>query len=130
MPLRPLLHRWKSFWLGLFVAAFLGWAWWDSHHYYSAVTWIGKGIAWNADGKIGCSLVVQSLGVPNGFATTRMPFGSIWLEGIFAKFKTYSLPHWILFASFLFLWTIFLVWRWRRQQQLTKAHPLAPPTCP
>jgi hypothetical protein len=27
---RP-FYRWKSFWLGLFVLVFLGWAWWDSY---------------------------------------------------------------------------------------------------
>jgi hypothetical protein len=123
---RP-IHLWPSFWLGLFVAAFLGWAWWDSHRYYSAVTWIGKGIGWNASGKLGYSLVVQSPSGPGGFATTRMPIGSIWLAGIFAKFQTYALPHWILSGSFLTLWATSLVWRWRRLQRLTKSHPLAPP---
>jgi hypothetical protein len=29
MTSRP-IYRWKSFWLGLFVACFFAWAWWDS----------------------------------------------------------------------------------------------------
>jgi hypothetical protein len=119
VPTRP-IHRWPSLWLGLFVTAFLGWAWWDSHRYYSALTWIGKGIAWNAGGKLGCSLVVQSLSGPGGFATTRMSIGSVWLGGIFAKFETYALPHWVLFVSFLVLWATFLLWRWRRLRRSTK----------
>ena len=122
MPTRP-IHHWPSFWLGLFVAVFLGWAWWDSHRYFSSLTWVGRGIAWNAGG----SLVYQSLGDPSSFATTRMPFGSVWLEGIFAKFRTYALPHWILSGSFLLLWSAFLFWRWHRLQHLAKSHPLDPP---
>jgi hypothetical protein len=126
VPTRP-IHHWPSFWLGLFVSAFLGWAWWDSHRYFSSLTWVGKGIAWSAGGKVGCSLVYQSPGGPFSFATTRMPFGSVWLEGIFAKFKTYALPHWIPFVSFVLLWATLLFWRWRRLQHLAKSRPLAPP---
>jgi len=123
---RP-IHYWPSFWLGLFSAAFLGWAWWDSHHYFSSLTWIGNGIAWNADGKIGYSLVIQSVDVPSRFATSRAPIGSVWLAGIFAKFRTYTLPHWIISGSFLLLWATFLIWRWHRLERLTKSDPLAPP---
>ena len=32
-------YRWKSFWLGLFVACFLAWAWWDSMRFISGVSW-------------------------------------------------------------------------------------------
>jgi hypothetical protein len=35
---RP-FHRWKSFWLGILIACFLGWAWWDSLRFESSVTW-------------------------------------------------------------------------------------------
>ena len=31
---RP-VYRWKSFWLGVQVLAFLGWAWWVSYRYMS-----------------------------------------------------------------------------------------------
>ncbi len=32
VPFRLQLHRSLSFWTGIFVAAFIGWAWWDSFH--------------------------------------------------------------------------------------------------
>jgi len=35
---RP-LHRWKSFWLGLLVLIFLGWAWLRSMSYHEGIRW-------------------------------------------------------------------------------------------
>jgi len=39
-----LLHRWKSFWLGLFVLLFLGWAWTRSLGHVDGFNWMRKGI--------------------------------------------------------------------------------------
>ena len=39
---RP-LHCWKSFWLGILVLAFLGWAWTRSMGHVDGVTWMRKG---------------------------------------------------------------------------------------
>jgi hypothetical protein len=36
-------RRRPSFWLGLFVACFLGWAWWESHYSYSEMALSGRG---------------------------------------------------------------------------------------
>ncbi|MEK7953924.1 hypothetical protein [Luteolibacter soli] len=44
---RP-FYRWKSFWLGLFGACFLAWAWWDSMQFSSWVSWREFGA--NSDG--------------------------------------------------------------------------------
>ncbi|HEY1122473.1 MAG TPA: hypothetical protein VGE67_12765 [Haloferula sp.] len=37
IPERP-IYRWKSFWLGLLVLAFLSWAWWNSFQRAVSVT--------------------------------------------------------------------------------------------
>lgn len=34
------IYRWKSFWLGVLVMGFLSWAWWDSLHWK---TWLSYG---------------------------------------------------------------------------------------
>ncbi|MCW1926626.1 hypothetical protein OKA05_29000 [Luteolibacter arcticus] len=114
------LHRWPSFWLGLFVASFLAWAWWDSHRYFSRIVWIGKGFAWNGAGKVGWSQVVQPVGGTFDIATDRVPLSGFWLEGVFTKFTTTALPHGIILISFLALWSAFLAWRWQRMQRIVK----------
>ncbi|MEK7954090.1 hypothetical protein [Luteolibacter soli] len=38
MPPRP-LHRWKSFWLGVLIIAFLGWAWVASMRHVDVLYW-------------------------------------------------------------------------------------------
>jgi hypothetical protein len=39
---RP-IYRWKSFWLGLFVACFLAWAWRDSYRVGAGLSLEGRG---------------------------------------------------------------------------------------
>jgi len=39
---RP-LHRWKSFWLGILVLGFLGWAWVRSIVYDDRIVWMEAG---------------------------------------------------------------------------------------
>ena len=61
MSLRP-MYQWKSFWLGLFVVASLGWAWWRSMTWCDTVSWQTSderditnthGISgWHADGEV------------------------------------------------------------------------------
>ncbi|MEK7951591.1 hypothetical protein [Luteolibacter soli] len=122
------LYRWKSFWFGLLIILFLAWAWSDSHRHYTAVTCVGKGILWSGGGRIGFSHILQP--APFELHAARMPLASIYLEGLFTKFKTHTLPHWLLFESSLLLWFLFLAWRTRRhrriQQRLTdtnQEHP-------
>ncbi|MCW1886307.1 hypothetical protein OKA04_16335 [Luteolibacter flavescens] len=122
--MRPPLHRWISFWLGLFVIVFVGWAWWDSHRYYSTLIWVGKGFAWNGAGMAGISR--NDFLAPDSFefAVSRAPLGTVWLPGIRAKFPTFAVAHWAVMLSFALPWFRWLAWRWHR---LGKLQAEAPP---
>ena len=124
-PLVRPLHRWTSLWLGLFDAAFLAWAWWDSYHHFTRITWVGHGFAWSGAGRIAYSHFPQVAATPFDLSVSREPISGVWLAGIFAKFRTHVLPYPLLLVTYLIAWTSYLLWRWRRLQHLTKITPPA-----
>jgi hypothetical protein len=133
---RP-LQRWKSFWAGVLVLVFLGWAWVRSIHHYDAVSWGeahgGRGIllsqrdskvliTWNSSKLIAV--------VPPGFtlssvnrnprSNTLFPWAINWREFPADPFRTASFAHWFLILLFLIPWTAFLFWRARRLEHLAR----------
>jgi len=124
VPPRP-LHHWITFWLGLLFAVFLGWAWWDSYHCFTRITWTGHGFAWNGAGRIAFSQFPQAATNPIDLSFSREPISGVWLAGIFAKFKTHVLPYPLVLVAYLLTWASLLLWRYRRQQRLTKTPALA-----
>ena len=118
---RP-FYRWKSFWLGLFVLVFLGWAWSDSFRNESAV-WAGGA---------GRALVfVRGYGVTYVRAGTSTP---VWEVGgrrgepILAEheFRDEALGFFgaqvgvrdaLVFFPFAALWLAWLFFHWKREQK-------------
>lgn len=129
MKARP-VWRWKSFWLGVLVLCFLGWAWWEGYawltnvHWSDSDRWVGacheKGVT------MMYSMDVSALGnTSSGWEWQRQSTAS-YPEG--RSFRGYmeglaeaGLPvvYWrvrdaVVFSSCLALWVGWLVWRWRR----------------
>ncbi len=123
---RP-IHRWKSFWFGLLVLAFFGWAWEDSMERYSGVSW-GSAASCkvarirHVNGFIAVGIGDHTLppGAMAGFRTNRLksargsqnfarphisrdPFGVLFIV----------VPHWLLALLFFLPWAGWLVWRKR-----------------
>lgn len=120
--IRP-LYRWKSFWLGLFVLVFVGWAYVDSFRFHAMACQTAGG---------------RTMVVYRSYGVTR--FG----EGPTSGFSynpewdfTYDdrdspFPNWVrkpdvplfevrdslVFFSFLGLWGSGLTWRWRCLKRL------------
>lgn len=127
MSLRP-FHRWKSFWFGVLVIAFLGWAWISSMGEERSLTWITKN--WIATftqnpGKV----EFQRFNVPGAFASDlsssyRAPPQGPWLAdwadwwGSLDVYLVISIAHWFLILLFLIPWTAYLLWRSRRMKRL------------
>lgn len=132
---RP-LHRWKSFWLGILVLVFLGWAWVRSIHCYDAVSWGeahgGRGIilsqrdskvliTWNSSMLIaavapGFSVFSANM---NPRSNTIFPRAITWREvPDDLPLPTASIAHWFLILLFLIPWTAYLIWRGKQPGRL------------
>ena len=120
---RP-LYRWKSFWLGVLVIAFLGWAWgWSMDRYfggYLAARPARVG-AVAIPGKISLSIrKTETSGIGYFYEKsdgwTPLPPALTWSAewgGIKAAFA-----YWFLILLFLLAWSGWLAWRWRRIKRL------------
>lgn len=64
---RPRLHRSLVLWAGIFLMAFLGWAWWQSWHQVANL-WVGD---WRYSCANGGALIGWSSGHSPGIHTTR-----------------------------------------------------------
>ena len=128
------LIRWKSFWLGILVLGFLGWAWAFSMGRSSGVSFM--------QGKRETSLhqVDGAVGISSGLyfgkdfkaewdgwhagdvlsETPRLP-SPVWrhteLLGSYSAVR-YLAAHWFFIVLFLVPWSAFLAWRYRRQRKL------------
>lgn len=128
---RP-LHRWKSFWLGLLVLIFLGWAWQRSIRHLDSF-----GIA-NSAGSIG-GLVYQRdstviltapgtmpispgirrftilLPYPRNYPLVPPPLSVGRNQS--QLYHTIIIAHWLLLLLFFVPWFGFLFWRVRRKKR-------------
>ena len=134
---RP-VHRWKSFWLGILVIVFLGWAWARSIHFGESVhlgsmtgtkgTILGQSAGmvgvtrWRAPVVYdpGCSSPIfgnsgtQFSAWRNSHGNPRYEFPSaanLWRQDFYWSF---GLAHWLLIPLFLTTWLAGLRWRWQR----------------
>jgi hypothetical protein len=125
---RP-LHRWKSFWLGVFVLAFLAWAWVRSMSYVEGIFWMTGKHSINAGQAFGSVFLNWDGSRP---PTTRpifvwvqevAPVGEPWLHKA-VNVETYprqlqlTVAHWFLILLVLLHWAAFLLWRGRRLRHL------------
>ncbi len=127
---RP-FHRWKSFWIGIFVIAFLGWAWVYSIGRLSYVLIPhGSKMEHFAMAQFDARISVGGCQVPQGMvAETKPPNDLDWSENEwfppaldsaypFDAGEGYSIAHWFLILLFLIPWTLWLVWRTRKFKRL------------
>jgi hypothetical protein len=126
---RP-LHRWKSFWLGLLVLIFLGWAWVRSMHQTDDISYkpSSSSISWGATIQRGTVFLawVDDTSVPDGLNVSSF---SGWKTNIWFKkaivlqgartdgWQSISIAYWFLILLFLVPWAGFLFWRIRRMRR-------------
>lgn len=133
---RP-LYRWKSFWLGVLVIVFLGWAWMRSisrmegGEYFTALT--GPGMiaqrsgtvifAWNdptAGGDpvrfLSVEAGTEDESLPPAFELDRWDMEQGWGES-----TRCAIAHWFLILLFLAPWSGWLIWRWRAMSRTPTA---------
>jgi hypothetical protein len=135
MPPRP-LYRWKSFWLGVFVVVFLGWAWVRSMKHSDSLRYGSSlGAQWLVLAHDGAVLEIGyggSLGATPEFyiwhSSNDLPsWGDVFQRWFPTAIDGYaqedgrwsvSFAHWFLILLFLLPWTTWLVWRSRRMKRL------------
>jgi len=123
-------RRRPSFWLGLFLACFFAWAWWDSYRYTVAAYYnsnAGHFVFGREDG-VSLVSVSRALVVPWEYSSgdwSRFP--AELREGrIEAMVEEYCEDHWkvpdsLVFFSFVGVWVGWLAWRWRVEQKTLTA---------
>ncbi len=127
---RP-LHRWKSFWLGVFVVVFIGWAWARSNSHWDILA-----LCWNTHGDVlgfdhSGSMAALSWGRDSGGRPMGFRLGHYAQNGPEKWFPSpvsgthnangfgyMGIAHWFLILLFLLPWTTWLVWRSRRMKLL------------
>jgi hypothetical protein len=130
MPPRP-LHRWKSFWLGVFVVVFLGWAWARSMGIIDGIRWESASAgtllqADHCDGQILFSYVPSYPVKRSIFELSSQTFSVSghwfpWAVNVMNSIPgmhILGIAHWFLILLFLLPWTTWLVWRSRRMKRL------------
>ena len=133
MPPRP-IHLWKSFWLGILVLIFLGWAWVRSMSHMDIAAWIyTSGTQGIFVRSTDARLHWFATGPGHSISPTTPHFqvytyGSGPAENWFPRFITFEpfedkggwtlyLAHWFIILLFLIPWTAFLIWRWQRMKR-------------
>lgn len=130
---RP-LHRWKSFWLGLIVLIFLGWAWvrstggWDEVHFTSPGS---SNAVFGSNATEGLSFGWTDYPfVPEGVSFASFRGGQInnWFPEAVTlvggrTLECVTIAHWFLILLFLVPWAGFLFWRIRRMRRAGKLPP-------
>ena len=130
---RP-LHRWKSFWLGVLVLAFLAWMGAKSRGCVDYVEVRSEPFKAYRVTNAGCYIAFGSLdggfAEPTGIKLTSNasspPYAGTWFlqpfkaahndNGLFVS-SSFFVAHWFLILAFLVTWTALLTWRWRRMRQ-------------
>jgi hypothetical protein len=129
MRVRPLWRR-KSIWLGIFVACFLGWAWWDSQSVTTVVTWKGTQRGVQAIRVDGSSFLIvgppsQMTFYPIGkrsWGYARAKFGPKMVRTIIGtprgNSKVWEVRDAVVCLFFLAGWGGWLAWgRWREKSE-------------
>jgi hypothetical protein len=124
---RP-LYRWKSFWFGMLVIAFLGWAWAHSMR-HSAVIYLWFPHKTGFCLLHGGELTIAVMESQNREWSIYSHFDSPsqenpWFQPAvelvpFDEWKGLSLAHWFLILLFLVPWSGWLAWRWCKIKRLS-----------
>ena len=119
-------RRRPSFWLGLFVACFLAWAWWDSMHASLGINSVVANRRLILVRVEGATQIFWRLapGTKLRFEAARLPpevggeYISVFKEEGFSYFRV---PDSLVFFSFVGVWVGWLAWRWRVEQNTLTA---------
>lgn len=121
---RP-LFRWKSFWFGVFVIAFLGWAWVRSISHmenFSVSTPVGSVALASELGWVSIFLNPPIPGRPRFSYLHEAPYPGLYLS---FESRLYELDGGFIGVSYRFLvvlfilpWSGWLAWRWCRSNRL------------
>jgi hypothetical protein len=122
--------RWKSFWFGILVLGFLGWAWWRSNEKRDIASFEIGADKWNVVSTIGfiSTQRFESAARSNGvhFWTESTEGWVIEVPAAFEHFVTehrhgrltlWNVAYWFLMLLFLVPWLGFLAWRVRKQRK-------------
>ena len=124
---RPLI-KWKSFWLGILVLGFLGWAWWDSYRIDTHVQFSGA----EDVGAFVMSKGISTFYFCSGAAGPDEAFyfgrestgGAVAAMREIASVMGYTrldLPNSLVLIPSIVLWLAWLFFHWKREQK--KAAP-------
>jgi hypothetical protein len=121
---RP-LYRWKSFWLGLFVACFLAWACWDSMSFQSGLALRLGGGTQSCVRHTGSTYFLYGTPAPSTFWRMRVTYPASHLESSLEAIKgpragSVKVPDFVSFVCFLGLWSAWLFWHWKREQKKSR----------
>lgn len=122
---RP-LYKWKSFWLGILVLVFLGWAWARSMNFNDRLDWGTGSRSYILEGRPGHMVFFWWPSSKKEFSRSSVEIeGSLsfpaWLK-IWAGrdgVPGFTVAHWFVILAFLIPWSAFLAWRWKRQRKLS-----------
>ncbi|WP_341405232.1 hypothetical protein [Luteolibacter soli] len=128
MTRRPVYRR-VSFWLGLFVACFLGWGWWDSYRRCPGFAWERGGkavIVLRMDGVTGVTrgpsdaMKIRRGSLSSMVMTARaaLSWEKLWKDaGSGAGVRFVRIPDGVVFAGWLVVWGGWMGWRWWRERK-------------
>jgi hypothetical protein len=138
MTTRP-LYRWKSFWLGIFIVGFLGWAWVQSVGHDEGVRILGpdtdRASVWVSGGVFGITQWEGEMDYPSietswyseEFArddmTERRRWALLSKDAESSSFWWIAFPMWLPVVGFMALWAAWLAWHGRRKKKLAESIP-------
>ena len=118
------LIRWKSFWLGILVLGFLGWAWVRSMSIQSICSF-GRWRVSQHGGMVAADVNDVTIRT-SSFHEDPYDLDPEWptpafVYGRAAEFgeNWFGISHWFLILLFLIPWSAFLAWRWNKQRKLS-----------
>jgi len=129
---RP-LYKWKSFWLGILVLGFLGWAWVRSTTYLDEARFLFQDDGWRLASNSGSLAARRFDGLVNPTAGVRKfefnskpasennrkippPFESLPYAAS-PRLHVWRVAYWFLILLFLVPWSAWLFFHWKREQR-------------
>ena len=132
---RP-VYRWKSFWFGVVVLAFLGWSWIRSMGAGDYLAWKGTMDEVVRIDQSGGRIAVVWVREDPIFSLPEMPLakhgggsGMRWFPRAFRYgspvdgWNWIALAHWFMILLFLLAWCGWLTWRWRGRKRVQAPLP-------